>query len=162
MKYKVGDKVRVRKDLDFDIIYGDYRVSKHMMNLRGVECTIEGVYHNFYYLKESDYRWSDEMLEPVEDKESSLLNFALEKLGITKEELEKELYNKEEKVLLTNTILEYHEKFKEYCHNTFCSEEECKIRKFQNDNNCRDMSCGAVFMAMEILKDSKEFFKKNS
>lgn len=72
MKYKVGDKVRVREDLKhgMDIMFG---VSKEMEALAGKTVTISEVYSDRYYIKEDGrnicYSWSDEMFE---DKPTTL------------------------------------------------------------------------------------------
>ena len=69
MKYKVGDKVRVRKDLVVDNIYGGQVFVDGMMEFRGKIVTIKCVTDSFYRVEEDknifSYNWTDEMLEPV-------------------------------------------------------------------------------------------------
>lgn len=67
MKYKAGDKVRIRKDLKADVQYGSKRFTNLMCKYRGKETTITKVLSNFYTLKVDDemWSWSEEMLEPV-------------------------------------------------------------------------------------------------
>jgi hypothetical protein len=69
MKYKVGDKVRARKDLVVNKQYGTQVFVDSMMELRGKIVTIQCVINNSYYVEEDKnicpYRWTDEMLEPV-------------------------------------------------------------------------------------------------
>ena len=70
-KFKVGDKVRVRKDLIPDTKYGDVYFVYSMKNMCGKIVTIKDFYSDNcnMYLKEIGYLWSPEMLEPVkEDK----------------------------------------------------------------------------------------------
>ena len=70
-KFKVGDKVRVRKNLIPDTKYGDVYFVYSMKEMCGKIVTIKGFYSDNYniYLKEIGYLWSPEMLEPVkEDK----------------------------------------------------------------------------------------------
>lgn len=63
-KYKVGDKVIVKKDLIEDRRYGGYTVVDDMMPFRGKEVTIKGVIGtNCYKLEEYKYTWTDEMFE---------------------------------------------------------------------------------------------------
>ena len=67
MKYKVGDKVRVRSDLVVDKEYGVVIFVCDMEHLKGKQVTIKKVGGKYYRIKEDDgvYGWSDEMLEPV-------------------------------------------------------------------------------------------------
>ena len=70
-KFKVGDKVRVRKNLIPDTKYGDVYFVYSMKEMCGKIVTIKDFYCDNYnmYLKEIGYLWSPEMLEPVkEDK----------------------------------------------------------------------------------------------
>ena len=72
MKYKVGDKVRVRTDLVVDKTYGDNDVffRSGMVYYEGRAVTISEVGDYFYKIKEdSPYHWSwvDEMFEDVSD-----------------------------------------------------------------------------------------------
>lgn len=68
MKYKVGDKVRVRSDLEKHKGYGGWYTSEGMVKIRGEIVTIREVKSSSYELEENDFRWTDEMLEPVEDE----------------------------------------------------------------------------------------------
>lgn len=67
--FKVGDRVRVRKDLNRDDLYymanGDYAdtVIFEMLNMAGMVVTITEV-RNCYEIKECGYCWTDEMFEP--------------------------------------------------------------------------------------------------
>ena len=70
-KFKVGDKVRVRKNLIPNTKYGDVYFVYSMKEMCGKIVTIKDFYSDNYnmYLKEIGYLWSPEMLEPVkEDK----------------------------------------------------------------------------------------------
>lgn len=67
MKFKVGDKVRVRKDLKEYEEYGNETFMVEMKEFKGKEVTIDGVYKNRYSIKEDNNKWNytDEMLEKV-------------------------------------------------------------------------------------------------
>lgn len=65
MKFKVGDRVRVREDLENDIIYGNYVFIKEMEYLKGEIITIKEVLKSGYRIEEDYYTWTDEMLEEV-------------------------------------------------------------------------------------------------
>ena len=69
MKFKVGDKVRVRKDLEVDKRYGSHVFVDGMQNYRGKVMEVESIWNDEYYLKETvqDWAFTDEMLEPIED-----------------------------------------------------------------------------------------------
>ena len=70
MKYKVGDKVRVREDLVMGGNYGGSVAVDDMTDMCGNVVTIERVGEAFgYYIEEDpdDYCWTDEMFEPVEE-----------------------------------------------------------------------------------------------
>lgn len=65
MKFKVGDKVRVREDLEIDKMYGNYEFIKEMAHLKGEIVTIKEVLKSGYKIKEEYYMWSNEMFVKV-------------------------------------------------------------------------------------------------
>ena len=68
MKYKVGDKVKVRSDLKAYEIYGSNMLTKSMEKFAGKTVTISGVGITSYEIEEMKVAyWTDEMLEPVEE-----------------------------------------------------------------------------------------------
>lgn len=69
MKYKVGDKVRVRKDLVADKRYGNHFFVSDMKPYIGKTMTIDSITIYGYRLKEDKggWYWTDEMLEDAED-----------------------------------------------------------------------------------------------
>ena len=69
-KFKVGDKVRVRKGLVPDKYYGGVRCASAMARMGGAVLTIDCVESDYYEVKECVFGWSDEMLEPVTIKKT--------------------------------------------------------------------------------------------
>lgn len=69
MKYKVGDKVRIREDLVMGGNYGGSVAVDDMADMGGSVVTIERVGNLGYYIEEDPdgYCWTDEMFEPVEE-----------------------------------------------------------------------------------------------
>ena len=67
MKYKVGDKVRVREDLAADNWYGNEIVVPGMTCLKGKIVTISKVRYDKYEIEEDNkiWWWTEEMLLPV-------------------------------------------------------------------------------------------------
>ena len=72
MKYKIGDKVLVRPDLEEGKIYGDEVVMSDMLFFRGKIVTIEQIYHPYCYRIKEDpdqWHWTDEMFSEKEPEE---------------------------------------------------------------------------------------------
>lgn len=67
MKYKVGDKVKVRSDLRVGKSYGEHTFVHDMFKFMGKIVTIESVWEQGYRIEEDAYWWTDEMLESVEE-----------------------------------------------------------------------------------------------
>lgn len=111
MKFKVGDKVRVREDLEVFTKYGNYTFVKGMEEYKGKEFIIDEVCTDYYRLKDIGYCWTDEMLEPIE-KERKEMNI---------EEL-----NKQYKSKMDALMEEYKTKVKE-----IAEEEEPFIKEGQ-------------------------------
>ena len=69
MRFKIGDKVRVREDLEVDKRYGREFFVGGMERYRGEVMEIDDTWNSAgYNLKEDDENWlfTDEMFEPVE------------------------------------------------------------------------------------------------
>ena len=67
MKYKVGDKVRVREDLNIDERYGLLYAIDEMIKKNTV--TIAHVYDGYYGIEENVFMWTDEMLDGLVEDE---------------------------------------------------------------------------------------------
>lgn len=69
MRFKVGDKVKVREDLEIMKEYGGWFFIDGMQHLKGKEVTISRSDKTLYNIKGYDYAFTDEMLEPLEEQE---------------------------------------------------------------------------------------------
>ena len=71
MKYKVGDKVKIREDLDTNEMYGAWDCSTNMKHCSGMIATIVRCNDDSdcYQIDVDDkcYNWSDEMFEGLVD-----------------------------------------------------------------------------------------------
>jgi len=67
MKYKTGDKVKVKNSLVVNCIYGGLRFEEYMYGWKNKTLTIDEVMKNGYTLAEDVEKWmfSEEMLKPV-------------------------------------------------------------------------------------------------
>jgi hypothetical protein len=72
MKYKVGDKVRIRRDLEIGQLYDGCLCTRGMQDLAGkVVCITEvhKIYGNHRYsIASSSWYWTDEMFEEVNEE----------------------------------------------------------------------------------------------
>ncbi len=111
MKYKVGDKVKVRSDLKTYEIYGGYTLIKSMEKFVGKTVTISHVRIDSYAMEElEDPYWTDEMFEGLAEDE------------LTAEELAKTIGN----------ICEVHNECKECPFRDVDGEDYCVIRMGKN------------------------------
>ena len=139
MKYKIGNKVRVKKDLEPGNFYGkDYYISS-MDKFKGEKCVITEIWDQSYQINDFGYWWSEEMFESVDDEK--VLEYALEKLGMTKEELA----NEEEDIRFIDNNFKEKNRYLQYCDKFNSQCEGCKIKKFKDKYkkhvvpNCRDI-----------------------
>ncbi len=69
MKLKVGDKARVRKDIEAGKSYGDVYFAEQMEKYKGEIIVIEKKFNdNVGVYQYEGWNWADEMLEPVEEE----------------------------------------------------------------------------------------------
>ena len=85
------------------------------------------------------------MNDTVSDNEK-LLQFALQKLGVNKEELEKEMTNEQQATQDVKELVRLSDDFAAYCKsfNTTCS--GCQVKRFKNKYcSFGQMECSLVF-----------------
>ena len=129
MKYKVGDKVRVRKDLKPGNFYGkDYYISS-MDKFKGEKCVITEIWDQSYQINNFGYWWSEEMFESIDD---DLLEYALGKLGMTKEDLEDEMNEDKKDIKFIEKCIKDNEERKEYCKKFDSDCNGCEVRRFKD------------------------------
>lgn len=73
MRYKVGDKVRVRSDLQISRSYGTYMFASGMDDYKGSVVTISKVHQTLYFYcieeDEGSWIWAEEMFEGLAEDE---------------------------------------------------------------------------------------------
>ena len=69
MKYKVGDKVRVRRDLNKGMTFNEFAVTTTMADKAGDIVTISAVSRWYYHIAEYGCCWTDEMFEGLVEDE---------------------------------------------------------------------------------------------
>ena len=148
-KFKVGDKVKLRDGLEVGRDYGGITFLRDMKDLQGKQLTIDRISRQGnYILKEGRYYYSEEMLEKVNDTDD-LLEFALGKLNMTKEELRREhKKNKTEKQIVED-VEKRCEDFESYCSSRGCG--DCDIEKFIKRNNMKDTGTRCCMLIYEHL-----------
>ena len=145
MKFNVGDRVKIKEDLEYDEIYGGVYVTDTMLKYRGEVAEIAEVNSNFndrYILKNCGIYWfHKDMLEPINDsddyiskgrddsifetetKEKTSLEKALELLNMTEEEMNREYYKRK----YTALAEEIARKFVDKCSDCIKCDDSCNI-----------------------------------
>ena len=74
MKYKVGDRVRIREDLQPNVEYEGYYFVPDMGDFKGEIATVIKVCGDGYRINKDggDWKWTDKMFEPVEFTKADL------------------------------------------------------------------------------------------
>ena len=148
-KFKVGDKVKLRDDLEVGRDYGGITFLRDMKDLQGKELTIDRISRQGnYILKEGRFYYSEEMLEKVNDTDD-LLEFALGKLNMTKEELRREYEGSKTEKQIVEDVIKRCEDFESYCSSRGCG--DCDIEKFIKRNNMKDTGTRCCMLIYEHL-----------
>ena len=148
-KFKVGAKVRLRDGLEAGEKYGGVVFLSDMEALKGRELTIYYISEDGNYtFDEANYYCSEEMLEKVFN-DSDLLEFALNKLNIAKEELREEYKKNEIKKQELEDIVKRCSNFESYCNGKHCS--ECDVYKFKKRNNMKELGTKNCILVYEYL-----------
>ena len=148
-KFKVGDKVKLRDDLEVGRDYGGITFLRDMKDLQGKELTIDRISRQGnYILKEGRFYYSEEMLEKVTDTDD-LLEFALGKLNMTKDELRREHKKSKTEKQIVEDVIKRCEDFENYCSSRGCS--DCDIEKFIKRNNMKDTGTRCCMLIYEYL-----------
>ena len=152
-KYKIGDRVKIREDLNENERYGCQIFVDSMCEVRGLTLTIDRVNDNdTYRMKEIGYNWTDEMIEGLAEEtiDKKMLEFVFKKYGVTKEELEREMNKDKELEKTMQDIADSYNDFRDYCINCsrICDRRRCKIAKIYEDYDLRGTrkpSCGTIW-----------------
>lgn len=152
-KYKIGDRVKIREDLEENKKYGAHYFVDTMGKMRGLTLTIDEVYDDgTYRVKEIGYNWTEEMIEGLAEEtiNKKMLEFVFKKYGITKEELEREMNKDKELEKTIQDIADSYNDFRDYCINCsrICDRRSCKIAKISEDYDLRGTrkpSCGTIW-----------------
>ena len=152
-KFKVGDKIKLRDDLEVGRDYGGITFLRDMKDLQGKELTIDRISRQGnYILKEGRFYYSEEMLEKINDTDD-LLEFALSKLNMTKEELRREHKNNKTEKQIVEDVIKRCEDFESYCSSRGCG--DCDIEKFIKRNNMKDTGTRRCMLIYEHLFSEK-------
>ena len=148
-KFKIGDKVKLRDDLEVGEDYGEITFLRDMKDLQGKELTIDRISRQGnYILKEGRFYYSEEMLEKINDTDD-LLEFALNKFNMTKEELRREYENSKTEKQIVEDVIKRCEDFENYCSSRGCG--DCDIEKFIKRNNMKDTGTRRCMLIYEYL-----------
>lgn len=172
MKFKIGDRIRIKDDFKTNQWFGDLTVIEDMVELQGKEAEVMSIdSQGDIILDISPYYFSPKMLELIhedngerecetEERKSSnkkpSLDMALELLGVTEDELLREYYKKDEikdikdiKVFMEGV----EDRFDKYCLNRRnCTPFDCKIKKFKDDNDLNEVgTCRAIYAMCEAF-----------
>lgn len=152
-KYKIGDRVKIREDLEVNEKYGAHYFVDTMSEMRGLTLTIDEEYDDgTYRMREMGYNWTEEMIEGLSEESinKKLLEFVFKKYDVTKEELEREMNKDKELEKTIQDMVDDYKGFRDYCINCSrcCDRRRCKIAKIVEDYDLkgeRKPSCSTIW-----------------
>lgn len=148
-KFEIGDRVKLRDDLEVGRDYGGITFLRDMKDLQGKELIIDNISRQGnYILKEGRFYYSEKMLEKVNDTDD-LLEFALDKLNMTKEELRREHKKSKTEKQIVEDVIKRCEDFENYCSSRGCG--DCDIEEFIKRNNMKDTGTRRCMLIYEYL-----------
>ena len=148
-KFEIGDRVKLRDDLKVGRDYGGITFLRDMKDLQGKELIIDNISRQGnYILKEGRFYYSEKMLEKVNDTDD-LLEFALDKLNMTKEGLRREHKKSKTEKQIVEDVIKRCEDFENYCSSRGCG--DCDIEKFIKRNNMKDIGTRRCMLIYEYL-----------
>lgn len=169
-KFKVGDKVRIKKDLKPCNRYGCCYFSTYMKKYRGKTATIEECYRDLggvYFrldITSEPFCWSSSMLEKVEEKVhfKSLDQYFSGKLEIEngfviKQEEKKEILDKAEKEYLENLLRPFKNKVETIRKRAYGNDTEYLTFKMKNDVDTFDLPMFKVNTMYKGMKRCKYY-----
>ena len=101
-----------------------------MDKFKGEKCVITEIWDQSYQINNFGYWWSEEMFESVDDEK--VLEYALEKLEMTKEELEDEMNRDKEDIAFVKKCIKDKDEIREYCQKFNSACNGCEIKEFKD------------------------------
>ena len=126
-----------------------------MDEFKDEKCVITTIRNQRYQINNFGYWWSEEMFESIDD---DLLEYALEKLGMTKGELENEMNRDEEDITFVEKCMNNKNEIREYCKKFNSTCNGCEVKRFKDKYKDKfkyqiDISCDDVY---RYLKEKGE------
>lgn len=140
MKFKVGDRVRIRTDLKICEKYGSQYFVRDMNQHKGEIAIITRVFDDYYFINLDSFNWTDEMLKPFDaDLTISQLQSEIDTLSNkVQEEYSKVISNRDRVNYLKEQLKQLKEESKKEETKPILNEEEREylltvIRPFRNE-----------------------------
>lgn len=169
-KFKVGDKVRIKKDLEADCYYDDCYFNSEMKKYRGEIATVDfcstmnGIY--LINIDNHGWNWSDEMLEEAQETAKSKTFYKkmpndftgtmkIENGFIVEIEKKKEILDEAEKEYLSAVIKPFKKQVEFISLKTRFTDNRVYIHIELKNNDCvvlQNFEQGTMYKNMELNK----------